>query len=186
MFLYNIPIWLENNILSLLAMLVSIFALWHTSIRERNRFKVILFREEAEDFFILQNDGNKDQILLDYNYCMRDQPRGECIIMLSHHRAEKIIVKPGEKHILQPRIPLMEFIKSQTKTHSVSTGPFTITQINDKDAKEQSFIVGMAFTYVSPKGKVKMKVFNYAIYTPDNIITRSHKWLDDKFIFLNR
>lgn len=139
-----------------------------------------------EDFFVLQNDGNKDQILLDYYYGFKYHPKQEYIGMLTANNADPLLIKPGQKQIIKPRWSLDHFIRTKTDpNYSYTDGKVIIQEILDSNSTNDTFIIGMAFKYLSPRGQVKIKYFNYAIYTKEALILED-KILDKSFIYLNR
>lgn len=178
--------WIGNNIFAISALGISLLVLWNNSYRIKNKFKAILIHEDMEDFFILQNDGNRDQILLDYFYGYKHHPKEDYVGILTANNADPIVIKPGQKHIVKPRWSLTHFIRSRTEPgYSYKDGPVIIEEIHEENTKEVPFIVGMAFKYISSKGKVKVKYFNYAIYTKESLILED-KILDKGFIYLNK
>lgn len=178
--------WLEKNILSLSAILISVISLWNNSFRVKNKFKVILIHEDLEDFFVLQNDGNKDQILLDYYWGYKTHRMEQYLFYLPPNDIEPITLKAGQKLILKPRRSLDIFIKSVTQpNYKDSAGFVEITFHNDNYDKNKPLFIGMAFKYLKPSGKVNTKCFNYAIYKGNTIILK-HWLLNRSFIYLNR
>jgi len=178
--------WIGKNILSICALAISLLVLWNNSYRIKNKFKAILIHEDMEDFFILQNDGNRDQILLDYFYGYKHHPKEEYTGILTANNAEPIVIKPGQKHIVKPRRSLDDFIRSKIEDGYIyKDGPVIIEEIHEESGNEIPFIVGMAFKYISAKGNVKVRYFNYAIYTKETIILED-EILDKRFIYLNK
>lgn len=186
MCLIDILSWTQNNIIALCALLASFVTLWNNFFRVKNRFKAILIHEDMEDFFVLQNDGNKDQILLDYFYGYKYHPKQEYLGILMPNNAEPIVIKPGQKQIIKPHYSLNHFIKTRIdRDYTWKEGPVIMQELIDEDLKDSPFIIGMAFKFLSPKGKVKVKYFNYAIWTKEAIIL-SDKVLHKSFIYLNK
>jgi len=183
-YLTNFQTWIKKNALAIFASIIALLALWNDNYKIENDFKAILIHEDLEDFFVLANEGNRDQILIDYFYGFKYHPAQTYTGILGANNAEPIIVKPGEKMILKPRWSLDHFIRTRIDTNYwFNDGPIKIKNVVDSDAKEIPFIIGMAFKFLDPNGDVNVKYFNYAIYTKDAIIL-SDPILDKEFIYL--
>lgn len=184
-YLLKFKIWCFRNAIAIVAVLIAFIALWNENYKVDNNFKAILIHEDMEDFFVLANEGNRDQILIDYYYGYKYHPDDNYIGILGANNAEPIILKPGEKMILKPRWSLEHFIRTRTDTNYwFKDGRIDIKMKVAAQAAEIPFIVGMAFKYLDPSGVVRIKYFNYAIYTKDAIILED-PILDDEFIYLN-
>lgn len=183
--LKKIFVFLHKYLIVWIALLISIMAIYSNHYKVDNTFKAILIHEDMEDFFILANEGNRDQILIDYYYGLKYHPDSAYWGILQPGYAEPVIIKPGEKIIAKPKWSLDHFISMQIDTNYwYDAGPLMIKMDVDEDAKNYPFIVGMAFKYLKPDGSVNVKYFNYAIYTPEGIIIED-LLLDSEFIYLN-